>query len=416
MNTHIQSYSDTQIEDDVCRWLLHDFQCIADRFHELQSDYLTQAHTRAVFGVVKALHDEGRHIDMTIVILEAKDRVAEESKPLVIDLANETAFGGFLTGPVGFSHCVGKLRDHWKRRTLRSATSNISVADPNEAAAMLREALDAVADPPPPPPSMPDALRAWMDNLQELAAGRKKPGIATDIPGLDEVTCGGLRPGELWILGGPTSSGKTALEIQAVGNLLDAGRAVYIASLEMPIQQIIDRFVCNRGSVFLSKLKDPASHPLNELDMRSIGRVIERMAQEWRFEIHDETCDISALLDGARAMKKRIGLDALVVDYLQIATTSGTYQSRERECADVSRNLKRFAISQNVAVIALSQLNDAGEIRESRAIAHDADVVIKIVEDGVVVQKNRNGQSGIVLPLVLDGRRQTFVERRESAA
>ena len=73
-------------------------------------------------------------------------------------------------------------------------------------------------------------------------------------------------------------------------------------------------------------------------------------------------------------------------------------------------------MSENVTVIALSQLNDAGEIRESRAIAHDADVVIKIVEDGVCVQKNRSGESGVVLPLILDGRRQTFVQRKDRAA
>ncbi len=413
MNANFHPYSDPQIEDDVCRWLLHDFQGIADRFPELQADYLTQAHTRAVYSVVKGLHDAGHQVDMTIAVMEAMGRVAEESKPLILDLATEA---GFLTGANAFSHCVGKLRDHWKRRTLRNATHDISVADPNEAAAMLREALDAVADPPPPPPSMPDALRAWRNNLQELAAGRKKPGIGTGIPGLDEVTCGGLRPGELWIYGGPTSSGKTALETQTAGNLLDAGRAVFIASLEMPIQQIIDRFVCNRGSVFLSKLKDPANHPLNELDMRSIARVIGRMSKEWRLEIHDETCDIADILDGARAMKKRIGLDVLVVDYLQIVTTSGGYSTRERECADISRTLKRFAIGEHVSVIALSQLNDSGEIRESRAIGHDADVVAKIIDDGVAIQKNRNGQSGVVLPLVLDGRRQTFVERKDRAA
>ena len=413
MNATFHPYSDPQIEDDVCRWLLHDFQGIADRFPELQADYLTQAHTRAVYSVVKAIHDEGHQVDMTISLMEAMGRVAEESKPLILDLATEF---NLRTGGVAFSYCVGKLRDHWKRRTIRNATSDISVADPNEAAAILREALDAVADPPPPPPSMEDALRAWADNLQELAAGRKKPGIATNIPGLDSVTCGGMRPGELWILGGPTSSGKTALEIQMAGNLLDDGNGVFVASLEMPIQQIIDRFVCNRSGVFLGKLKDPSGNPLTQLDLGAIGRVVKKMSQDWRFEIHDETCDISVILDSARAMKQRSGLDVLVVDYLQIATTSGTYQTRERECADISRSLKRFAMSENVTVIALSQLNDAGEIRESRAIAHDADVVIKIVEDGVCVQKNRSGQSSVVLPLVLDGRRQTFVERKDRAA
>ncbi len=413
MNTPFQNYSDTEIEEHIARFMLRDFPTIAGRFHELQADYLTQDHIRTIHAVVKSMHAAGESVDSTVVILRTKELLSEEKRPLIYELVTEFNFK--ITADA-FSAYVRVLRDHWKRRTLRNASHDISVADPDEAATKLREALDAVADPPQPPQSMPDAIRAWMDNLQELAAGRKKPGIGTGIPGLDEVTCGGLRPGELWILGGPTSSGKTALETQTAGNLLDAGRAVYIASLEMPIQQIIDRFVCNRGSVFLSKLKDPASYPLNELDMRSIARVIGRMSKEWRFEIHDETCDIADILDGARAMKKCIGLDVLVVDYLQIVTTSGGYSTRERECADISRTLKRFAIAEHVAVIALCQLNDAGELRESRAIAHDADVVIKIVEDGVCVQKNRSGESGVVLPLILDGRRQTFVQRKDRAA
>jgi len=412
MKTPIEAYSDIDLEEDVCRFLLQDFPTIAGRFHELEADHLTQDHTRAVHAVVKLMHAAGEPVDQTVVILRAGDILGEDRKPLLIGLVTE--YNKQVTA-MAFSEYVRRLRNHWKRRTLKNATNDISVADPDEAVAKIREALDAVADPPPPPPSMADALTAWADNLSDLAAGRKKPGIATSIPGLDEVTCGGPRPGELWIVGGQTSSGKTALEIQTCGNLLDAGRAVYVASLEMPVQQIIDRFVCNRGSVFLSKLKDPAAHPLNQLDTQSIARVIGRMKQ-WKIEIHDESSDITAILDAARAMKERTGLDVLVLDYLQIGTTCGDYGTREREVADISRTLKRFAIAEHVVVIALSQLNDHGEIRESRAIGHDADVVMKIVEDGVVIEKNRNGQSGIVLPLVLDGRRQTFVERKESAA
>jgi hypothetical protein len=78
--------------------------------------------------------------------------------------------------------------------------------------------------------------------------------------------------------------------------------------------------------------------------------------------------------------------------------------------------LKRFAITEAVTVIALSQLNDQGEIRESRAIGHDADLVAKILDDGILIQKNRNGESGKTLPLLLDGKRQTFIENRKAAA
>jgi replicative DNA helicase len=140
------------------------------------------------------------------------------------------------------------------------------------------------------------------------------------------------------------------------------------------------------------------------------------MSEEWRVEIHDEATDLDVILAGASAMKKRIGLDVLVIDYLQIATVAGDYGTRERAVAEISKRLKRFAITEAVTVIALSQLNDQGEIRESRAIGHDADLVAKILDDGILIQKNRNGESGKTLPLLLDGKRQTFIENRKAAA
>ncbi|MEI6675126.1 MAG: DnaB-like helicase C-terminal domain-containing protein [Verrucomicrobiota bacterium] len=413
MNQAIQPLSDIAIEDEVCRWLVHDFRSIEVRFHDLKPDYLTQDYAKAIHSVVSRLHEVGAPIDSTIVAIESHKLVSEETRPIISQLITE--FGTGKT-PAGFRYLVSTLRDHWKRRTLTAAASSIDITDPDAAAATLREVLDLVADPPPSAPSMADVLKTWMDNLRDLAAGRKKPGILTGIPGLDVATCGGLRPGELWIVGGATSSGKTALEVQIAGNLLDDGNAVFVGSLEMPTCQVIDRLICNRGSVNLSKLRDPMSNPLTQMDMQSIDRVVTRMSQDWKFEIHDETCALHSILAAAQDMKKRVGLDVLSLDYLQIATTAGDYGTRERECADISRTLKRFAIAEHVAVIALSQLNDAGEIRESRAIGHDADVVMKIIEDGVVIQKNRNGQSGVVLPLILDGRRQTFVEQREHAA
>jgi replicative DNA helicase len=409
----IKTFSDPDVEEQMAKWLVREFPLIEPFFHNLPLDYFVTDYCRAVHRAVTRLHNAGQPVDDVVVIHEAGKLVDDVTRPIIIAMITDTS--GVTRS--AFTHHLKVLRDYWKRRTLQDATKAAGAAsDPAEIAAIWQSALEAVADPPPAPPSMPAILTAWKDNLTELATGRKQPGVLTRIPGLDEITCGGLRPGELWVVGGGTASGKTAAAIQLAGNVLDTGHAVFIASLEMPVCQIIDRFVCNRGSVFLSKLRDPATHPLNQMDLHAIKRVIERMSEEWRVEIHDEATDLDVILAGAAGMKKRIGLDVLVIDYLQIATIGGDYGTRERAVAEISRRLKRFAVTEGVTVIALSQLNDQGEIRESRAIGHDADLVAKIVDDGIAIQKNRNGESGNTLPLILDGKRQTFQEVRKEAA
>jgi replicative DNA helicase len=413
MSDPLKTFSNPDVEEQFAKWMMNDFKAIEPHFDELRLDYFTTTYCRAVHRVVRGLHTAGQPVDAVVVAIEAAKLVDEVTKDVILAMSGATHN---LTRSA-FNHHVGVLRDLWKRRTLQTATVAASAAsDPAEITGIMRDALDAVADPPPAPQSISDTINDWLTNLQDLAAGRKQPGILTDVPGLDDITCGGVRPGEFWVIGGGTSSGKTAFAIQTAGNLLDSGHAVFIATLEMPTCQVIDRFVCNRCGVFLGKLRDPMKNPITEMDKNAIARVIQRIKTEWRVEIHDENTDLDVIFDQARSMKKRIGLDVLVIDYLQIATLTGDYGTRERAVAEISRKLKRFAVSEDLAVIALSQLNDAGEIRESRAISHDADLVAKIIDDGILIQKNRNGESGKTLFLTLDGKRQTFMEQRKGAA
>jgi replicative DNA helicase len=273
MSDPIKTFSNPDVEEQICRWLINDFHVIEPHFHGLPLDYLTTDHCRAVHRTVTRLLEAGHPVDDVVVIHEAAALVDEITKPIIYAMIGANAS---MTRSA-FNHHLGILRDYWKRRTLQAASVAASAATGSaEIAAIWQSALEAIADPPPAPPSIGEVLDGWLTNLQDLIAGRKAPGIATGIPGLDEITCGGLRPGELWVPGGGTSSGKSALAIQLAGNLLDDGRAVYIATLEMPVCQIIDRFVCNRGSVFLSKLRDPAAHPMNEMDKRCVTRVLER--------------------------------------------------------------------------------------------------------------------------------------------
>jgi replicative DNA helicase len=109
-----------------------------------------------------------------------------------------------------------------------------------------------------------------------------------------------------------------------------------------------------------------------------------------------------------------------VVDYLQLVSSGTKETSREREIAEISRRLRLLALELEIPVVALSQLNDQGYLRESRAIGHDADTVIHIedsdsedaFERNVVLVKNRNGRCGEKVKLNFYGEFMTFEDTR----
>ena len=99
------------------------------------------------------------------------------------------------------------------------------------------------------------------------------------------------------------------------------------------------------------------------------------------------------------------------MDYLQLIRVGRARgESREEEVARASGGLKQLAKELRCPVITGSQLNDDGKTRESRAIEQDADALLVIVEEGIAVQKMRNGPRGDLLPLILDGATQRFSE------
>ena len=106
----------------------------------------------------------------------------------------------------------------------------------------------------------------------------------------------------------------------------------------------------------------------------------------------------------------------MVVDYIQLIGVGPTKDSRERQVANMSRSLKLAAKENGMAVIALSQLNDDGQLRESRAIEQDADGVIYIVakddDHYLWIQKNRHGAKHGTISQMAEGVDRTGIELR----
>ena len=259
------------------------------------------------------------------------------------------------------------------------------------------------------------------DRVQELHELNSPDvtGLATGFTDLDQKTSG-LQPGDLIIVAGRPSMGKTAFSLNIAENVALEGGIVGVFSMEMGGTQLAMRMLGSIGRIDLHKLR---TGKLNDSEFSKFATALERL-QEVKLHV-DETPALMALELRARARRlhRLYGkLDLIVIDYLQLMSGSSGAASENRatEISEISRSLKALAKELQVPVIALSQLNRSlesrtdkrpmmSDLRESGAIEQDADVILFIYRDEVynpdsqdkgtaeiIIGKQRNGPIGRV--------------------
>jgi len=271
--------------------------------------------------------------------------------------------------------------------------------------------------------AMPPLLTEVVERIETLY-GRDNPsditGIATGYADLDRKTSG-LHPGDLIIVAGRPSMGKTAFSINIAENVaLDSKLPVAIFSMEMGAGQLAMRML---GSVGKLNQQDLRTGKLQDDDW---GRLTHALGKLNDAPIHiDESAALSSLELRARARRlhrQNNGLGLIVVDYLQLMSSNvgKVSENRATEISEISRSLKALAKELHVPVIALSQLNRSleqrtdkrpvmSDLRESGAIEQDADLILFIYRDEVynpdsqqqgkaeiIIGKQRNGPIGKV--------------------
>ncbi|MGA2399766.1 MAG: replicative DNA helicase [Steroidobacteraceae bacterium] len=191
----------------------------------------------------------------------------------------------------------------------------------------------------------------------------KMTGIPTGFKQLDEMTSG-LQPGDLIIVAGRPSMGKTTLAVNMAENAaLGSKKSAAIFSMEMSAESLTLRMLSSLGRINQAALR---SGRLQEDDW---PRIDSAMTQLGSANIHvDETPALTPTEIRARArrLKRERGLDLIVVDYLQLMQVTGTKENRATEISEISRSLKALARELKVPVIALSQLNRGVEQRQEK--------------------------------------------------
>jgi replicative DNA helicase len=215
--------------------------------------------------------------------------------------------------------------------------------------------------------------------------GHRITGLSTGYDMLDNLTSG-LQPSELIILAARPSMGKTAFALNLAENVAVHGnKPVAIFSLEMSKESLLQRLVASVAQVDAHKFR---SGHLSREDWRRMTEALGTISSA-PFWV-DDAGSTSVLEIGAKArrLKREKGLSLLIVDYLQLITGRGRFNSRQEEVASISRGLKGLAKELQIPVLVLSQLTRAPErdergpqlsdLRESGAIEQDADVVMFI--------------------------------------
>jgi len=323
---------------------------------------------------------------------------------------------GYAMHTGGWSSWAEQVRECYARRIALEAAQTLSgIQDSAEALEAATRAVEAIQRAITVKTRSVNAKTACDEFIASYVASYQNgdiPGISTGVGEIDAIT-GGMKPGELWVVSGPSSSGKSVLMYQIESEFLGNEKRVANFSAELMTREIVGRLVTLRARVSYDAITRPRE--VTKAEMAKIQTAVSELSSTrlWIDSTASQSID-SIAGECARITDIEGRIDLVIVDYVQIIKGHRNKgDSREQEVASISTALKQLAKKLQCPIITGSQENATGETRESRAIEQDADVWLKIVENGITLQKVRNGQRLQTIPLALDGSQQRFRYFRE---
>jgi replicative DNA helicase len=419
---------DLGAEAAVLGSMIVDPRCIGDVIEVLKRDAFYHSEHQLIFDVVLALFEKnrGEGIDGLLVRseLERRNQMDEVGGVEYLQRVLET-----VPSSANVLYYAEIVREKMLLRETIAAASEI-LQDAYEDSGTASEKLDeaerkifSVTD-----KRVTGAAVALKDlvtrtfELIEKREGTHVTGLGTGYYELDDLTCG-LQKGEMVIIAGRPSMGKTGLALniaEHVGVIEKIPTAIF--SLEMSRQQLAERFLCSYSGVDAQLVRK------GMLSTEHFQKLVEACGIISEAPIYiDDTAALTPLelRAKARRLKSAYGIRCIFVDYLQLMHVgSKKIESRQQEITTISRYLKALARELEIPVVVLSQLNRAPEgredhrprmsdLRESGSIEQDADVVMLLHredyyhprgEEGyepdntaeVIIAKQRNGPTGTV--------------------
>ena len=409
-----------------------------ERLADLAAADFTHAPHRLIFGALQALERRGSPVDLVTASEQLRREAEFDQHPQLLEQVRHLAEENFTSERI--EHYVRIVLDSSVQRRLRAAAMNIAALVNNPegrgAEQILNEAERLILEVSDKDKKGREDFRALYEEAgavllraeERYEWHREHPGryavtgVPTGFGYFDEKTSG-LQRGELVILAGSPSSGKTSLAMNVAFHVAGGGTAGYedavvaVFSMEMSSRQLAERMLAMVAGINQKKLLHGR---FEDAEWRRLERALNQL-REPRIFVHEiSAATPSFVRRAARRLKAQHGrLDLVIIDYLQLMPSEGQTENRNTELAAITRALKSIAGELDTPVLCLSQLNRLGskreagdaprlqELRDSGAIEQDADLVLFIYGDaapddpgaaerGVVrtifdVAKNRNG-------------------------
>ncbi len=420
---------DLEAERAVLGSMLQDDAAVAEAISVLggfEGDVFFWGRHQKLFGHIVDLWKRNRPLDGLVI----RDELNRQG------VFEELGGYGFLVDLVSSAptalhvrEYAGIVRDKLLLRRLIAASHRV-LEDAFTEAEPARDILDAAADRifqvteagiSDQAVQLPDLVNEFFHRIEERD-GKLLTGEETGLYELDELTCG-FQPGELIIVAGRPSMGKTALGLNIAEHMaLVREQPVIFFSLEMSRQQVAQRVLCSRARVNNHRLRQ-CRHSRD--DMRRLQEAAADIERKPLFVDDASGLTVTELRARTRLAHRKHKIRAVFVDYLQLmrAPEAARRDGRQQEVAEISRGLKALAKELMVPVIAMAQLNRGPEdrsgnrprmsdLRESGAIEQDADVIAllhresyyKRSESGgeedpeaeLIIAKQRNGPVGTI--------------------
>ena len=271
--------------------------------------------------------------------------------------------------------------------------------------------------------SIQDVLFKAQSDLEKLSSMKGEiTGVPSGYSDIDILTAG-FHENELIIIAARPAMGKTAFALNmAINMALNSHKTVALFNMEMGAEQLINRMLSSTGQIEASKLR---TGKLEHNDWKRVNEAISRLSDTHIFIDDTPGMTVSEMRAKCRRLSNsENGLDAVIIDYLQLISGSARYAGqRQQEVSEISRSLKTMAMELNIPVIALAQLSRSVEgredkrpllsdLRESGSIEQDADIVAFLYRDDYynkesaidentsksefIIAKHRNGPTATV--------------------
>jgi len=384
----------------------------------LRPDHFGEPRHRTVWTAIVELRQASRPVDVVTVAdqLRGAGRLEEVGGvAFLADLLDLVPTAGHAVAHAGL------VRARALERRLTIAAQGIlaaiaqRTATGEELAALAeRDILEASSD---LLPNTPRTLKEIAWSVAEAIERRSAHpqhvlGVPTGILALDDLTAG-WRAGNLIVLAGRPSVGKSALALHFATTAAQAGVGALLLSLEMGRDEVVERMLATMSGVDGMRLRRAHIRTDEWPKLTAATGALARLPV-WIDDTPDRS--LSAIRAIARRYRRQHGIGLVVLDYLQLTHPDRQRENQTQNVADISRGLKAMARELDVPVLAASQLSRATEAREDRrprladlrdsgAIEQDADLVLLLWQDPqlqgytappltILLEKQRNGPVG----------------------